>query len=39
MLILIGIIGGYRDMFNCYDIVGFKVLDLDSGSAIDISKK
>lgn len=36
MLILIGIIGGYRDMFNCYDIVGFKVLDLDSGSAIDV---
>lgn len=38
MLILIGIIGGYKDMFNCYDIVGFKVLDLDSGSVIDISK-
>lgn len=36
MLILIGIIGGYKDMFNCYDIVGFKVLDLDSGSAIDV---
>ena len=35
MLILIGIIGGYKDMFNCYDIVGFKVLDLDSGSVID----
>lgn len=23
-------------MTNCYDIVGFKVLDLDSGSAIDV---
>lgn len=36
MLILIGIIGGYRDMANCFDLLGFKVLDLDSGSVIDV---
>lgn len=36
MLILIGIIGGYRYMTNCFDLLGFKVLDLDSCSVIDV---
>lgn len=36
MLISIGVIGGYKDTCNCYDMDGFKVLDLDSGSAIDV---
>ena len=36
MLILIGIIGGYKDTCNCYDMDGFKVLDLNSCSTIDV---
>ena len=36
MLILIGIIGGYRNMTNYFDIEGLKVLDLDSGGVIDV---
>lgn len=36
MLILIGVIGGYKDTCNCYDMDGFKVLDLNSCSTIDV---